>query len=235
MRREFLAGVPPVLDLERSNLANALVGCRVVCERDARVLIVRQDAHASVPEAPKHFYGPIASRIVCQGCRRADACGLGKEVEGFGQELRGRVRVQDVRGSEHEDDPVEKRLEPRRRLAIRQRDDDHISGGWVDQGQGFGLTRECLALSLEIHAPPRSGCVGGQGREYTVGSVLSRLVDFARRAILQPLPNVTFLRRPKVRATDQSMHLGMGQVKHAFMGVATQRRKPMSYTQHVHS
>ncbi len=128
--------------------------------------------------------------------------------------------MQGVWGSEHEDDPVEKRLEPGRRLAIWQRDDDYISGGWVNQGQGFGLTRECLALALEVHAPPRSGCVGGQGREQTVGSVLSCLVDFACRAILQPLSNVTFLRRPKVRATEQSMHFGMGQVEHAFMGVA---------------
>jgi hypothetical protein len=61
------------------------------------------------------------------------------------------------------------------------------------------------------------------GREKTVGGILAGLVELAGGAIREQLPNVLLHRCPVVRATEQSVNLGVVEVEHAIVGVTDEQ------------
>jgi hypothetical protein len=64
--------------------------------------------------------------------------------------------MEDIWRAESEDDAVQERLNPGGCFSVHQWDDDHIARDGVNEGQGLGLSRESLALALEVHAPLRA-------------------------------------------------------------------------------
>ncbi len=81
-------------------------------------MVVGKEPKTAIPISPEHFDRAIASRVVSKGRRRPNVGGLGKQSEGFRQELGGSIRVQGGERSERKDDPVKEWLVAARSLPL---------------------------------------------------------------------------------------------------------------------